>query len=109
MLFKSIIVGCFIFLMCFVVMFAFIFIATGFVPENCLLTTSSGGCTGIASILPYPIRLLVFLAVIVYSAVLAIKEGKKNYQNAKFKKKNDDWLANYRKEHNIKPIGSKHK
>lgn len=105
MLLKSTLVGGLTFIICFVVMFAFIFVATGFAPENCLLTTSSGNCTGIANIFPYPIRLLILLAVIVYSAVLAVKEGKKNYQDNKFKKKNDDWLANYRKEHNIKPIG----
>ncbi len=109
MLLKSVIVGCLTFVICFVVMFAFIFVATGFAPENCLLATTAGDCTGIANILPYSIRLLVLLAIVVYSAVLAVKEGKNNYQDNKVKKKNDDWLANYRKEHNIVPLKTKSK
>lgn len=101
---KGIIPGLLTSVVTFLVMFAFIFVATGFAPDECLIQTTSGECGGIAGFFPYPIRVLIFLAIVVYAIYLGIEQGKHSIQEAKFKEKNEHWLDDYRKKHNITPI-----
>lgn len=101
---KGIIWGVLASIVCFCVMFAFLFISTGFAPDECLITTSSGNCGGIAGFFPYPIRLIIFLGMIGYSIYLGFESGRQYNQEEGFKKKNEQWLEDYRKKHNITPI-----
>lgn len=85
-------------------MFSFLFVATGFALEECLVTTSSQDCTGIVSIFPYPIRLLIFLGIVVYSLYLGFNEYKNHSKETEIKQNAKKSLEEYRTKHNIKPI-----
>lgn len=101
---KSIFSGIFTTTLSFVVMFGFIFVATGFAPEECLVTTSSQDCTGIVSIFPYSIRLLILCGIVIYSIYLGYDEYKKHANETTVKQNSKNSLEEYRKKHNIKPI-----
>ena len=104
---KSIYSGIFASSLSFIVMFGFLFIATGFAPEECLITTSSDGCTGIVSIFPYSIRLLILFGITTYSVYLGYDEYKKHKKETIINLSSEKSLEEYRKRHNITPISTK--
>ena len=80
------------------------YVDTGFIPNECLLVTNHGECKGIAGRFPYPVRLLIVIAITGYSIYIGIKSGLEYNEENKLKIKNKKWLENYQKENNIIPI-----
>lgn len=79
----------------------FLFFASGFIPENCIVSTvdanGNGNCAGIASVFPRGVQGLVLIGIVIYSAILAKREYKKEYKENLMKKKNEEFIEKMRK------------